>query len=101
MTQITQVTLPIKPQRISDDDKPLVLQASKGDQHAFKQLYQHHRRVFAICFRLCSNHSQAEEMTQNCFVRVWQKLPQFNGNSLFTTWLHRLCIRQAINDLKA
>ncbi|QIR16232.1 RNA polymerase sigma factor [Shewanella aestuarii] len=84
------------------NDNELVALASQGDQQAFKALYQrHHCRVYAICLRLCHSVSQAEEITQNCFVRLWQKLPLFKGESLFTTWLHRLCVRQAINDMKA
>ena len=104
MTEQNLIPLPstehFQPQQADDND--LVVLASQGDQQAFKQLYQrHHCRVYAMCFRLCHSASQAEEVTQNCFVRLWQKLPLFKGESLFTTWLHRLCVRQAINDLKA
>nr|WP_283106243.1 RNA polymerase sigma factor [Shewanella saliphila] len=62
---------------------------------------RHHQRVYAICFRLSGQPSLADDMTQACFIRLWNKLAQFNGDSQFTTWLHRLCVRQAINDLKA
>ncbi|MCL1141344.1 RNA polymerase sigma factor [Shewanella gaetbuli] len=84
------------------DEAYYIAKASEGCQKAFQQLYlQHHRRVYGICFRLSSNHDQAQEITQNCFVRLWDKLATFKGESLFSTWLHQLCVRQAINDLKA
>lgn len=83
-------------------DNELISSSLKGNTLAFKQLYQRHLpRVYAICLRLAGDKTTAEEITQNCFVRVWQKLDKFDGNSLFSTWLHRLCVNQAINDLNA
>ncbi|MGB0893634.1 MAG: RNA polymerase sigma factor [Parashewanella sp.] len=76
--------------------------AQQGDKAAFKQLYQqHHPRIYALVLRLCGCRSFAEEITQECFVRVWQKLPSFRGESQFSTWLHRLCINQALSMIKA
>jgi RNA polymerase sigma-70 factor (ECF subfamily) len=84
------------------DDNQLVAIATSGCQQAFEQLYRrHHQRVYAICFRLSGQTSLADDMTQICFIRLWHKLDQYRGDSQFTTWLHRLCIRQAINELKA
>ena len=83
------------------DDQQLVAVAASGCQRAFQQLYlRHHQRVYAICFRLGGQAHLADEMTQVCFIRLWNKLDQFRGDSQFTTWLHRLCVRQAINELK-
>ncbi|WP_082972249.1 RNA polymerase sigma factor [Shewanella sp. UCD-FRSSP16_17] len=83
-------------------DEQLVAQAFDGNKIAFKQLYQRHQgRVYAICFRLSGSHDHADEICQDCFVRLWQKLGQFNGESQFSTWLHKLCVHQAINSMKA
>ncbi|MCL1066717.1 RNA polymerase sigma factor [Shewanella olleyana] len=83
-------------------DEILVNQAKTGDKAAFKQLYQRHQgRVYAISFRLSGSHDHADEICQDCFVRLWQKLDQFNGESQFTTWLHKLSVHQAINSMKA
>lgn len=82
-------------------DNDLARQASAGDKQAFKVLYQrHHQRAYAIAFRLGGQASLAEDITQECFVRLWQKLPQYRGESQFTTWLHSLCINQALSTLK-
>ncbi|ABZ77800.1 RNA polymerase, sigma-24 subunit, ECF subfamily [Shewanella halifaxensis HAW-EB4] len=79
----------------------LIDKAKLGDKSAFKQLYQlHHQRVYALCLRITGQVSLAEEATQDCFVRLWQKLPQFRGESQFTTWLHTLSVNQALSNLK-
>jgi RNA polymerase sigma-70 factor, ECF subfamily len=76
--------------------------ALEGDTQAFKHLYHsHYPRVFAICLRLSGQTQMAEEISQDCFVRVWKKLHLFRGDSLFSTWLTRLCINQALTSLKA
>ena len=79
----------------------LIDKAKLGDKFAFKQLYQlHHQRVYALCLRITGQVSLAEEATQDCFVRLWQKLPQFRGDSQFSTWLHSLSVNQALSSLK-
>ncbi len=83
-------------------DEALVNQVKSGNKAAFKALYQRHQgRVYAISFRLSGSHDHADEICQDCFVRLWQKLDQFNGESQFTTWLHKLSVHQAINSMKA
>ncbi|QIZ77520.1 RNA polymerase sigma factor [Ferrimonas lipolytica] len=72
--------------------------AQAGDQAAFSLLFEHHhRRVYALCLRLCHNPRCAEDATQEVFLRLWQKLDQYRGGAKFSTWLHRLCINHAIN----
>lgn len=86
----------------SMSDEALVNLAKSGNKAAFKAIYQRHQgRVYAISFRLSGSHDHADEICQDCFVRLWQKLDQFNGESQFTTWLHKLCVHQAINSMKA
>lgn len=83
-----------------DDDHPLVLLARDGDVTAFEQLYRRHRdRIYALLWRLCGgDHGLAEDMLQEAFVRAWQKLDQFRGDSRFGTWLHRLSANVALSD---
>jgi RNA polymerase sigma-70 factor (ECF subfamily) len=78
-----------------DDD---VRAAQGGDRQAFERLYRTHvGRVFSVCVRMCGNRSEAEERTQDAFVRAWEKLPQFRGESSFATWLHRLTVNVVLN----
>ncbi|WP_447078326.1 RNA polymerase sigma factor [Shewanella algae] len=82
-------------------DFSLVQRARLGDKLAFAELYRlHHGRVYALCLRLAGQVPLAEEMTQDCFIRAWEKLDQFRGESKFSTWLHSLSVNQALSSLK-
>jgi RNA polymerase sigma-70 factor, ECF subfamily len=73
--------------------------AQNGDLVAFEELYRDNvGRVHAICFRLAGDAALAEELTQDVFVRAWQKLPSFRGDSAFSTWLHPLTINVALTE---
>jgi RNA polymerase sigma-70 factor (ECF subfamily) len=79
-----------------------VRRAQQGDVAAFEQLYrQNLDRVFALCLRLSSDGVRAEELTQDVFVRAWQKLGSFEGKSAFSTWLHRLAVNVVLGDRRA
>lgn len=70
-----------------------VLAAQQGDAAAFERLYRANvSRVFAVCVRMSGDRVRAEELTQDVFVRAWEKLETFRGNSSFSTWLHRLAV---------
>lgn len=76
--------------------------AARGDRPAFERLYHAHlQRVFSVCMRMVSDAATAEEITQDVFVRVWQKLPTFRGDSLVSTWLHRLTVNVVLTNRKA
>ena len=76
--------------------------AAAGDRKAFERLYrQHVNRVFSLCARMVSDHTRAEELTQDVFVRAWEKLHLFRGESSFGTWLHRLTVNVVLNARKS
>ncbi|MES2359863.1 MAG: RNA polymerase sigma factor [Gemmatimonadota bacterium] len=73
--------------------EPDVRLAASGDRHAFERLYRDNlNRVYAVCVRMCGDRMRAEELAQDSFVRAWERLPQFRGDSAFSTWLHRLTV---------
>ena len=77
-------------------------QAAAGDRQAFERLYQAHvDRVFSLCARMVADRARAEEITQDVFVRAWEKLHLFRGDSSFSTWLHRLAVNVVLNERKA
>ena len=77
----------------------LVRRAQAGDQAAFRDLYhQLAGRVYALCLRLTGDAGAAEERTQDVFVRAWDKLRSFRGESAFTSWLHRLAVNVVMNE---
>ena len=66
--------------------------AQAGDQRAFERLYRvHHGRVFSLAMRMVGP-QWAEDLTQEVFVRAWQKLGTFRGEASFGTWLYRLAV---------
>ncbi|KKO45340.1 RNA polymerase sigma 70 [Arsukibacterium ikkense] len=76
----------------------VIAAAKLGDKQAFYQLYQQFvGRVYAICWRLLAHKQQAEDASQEVFVKVWQQLPAFRGDSSFATWLHSIATRTAID----
>src|SRR5258706_1086452 len=82
-------------------DSTDVALAGGGDRQAFERLYRiHANRVFSICARMSGSRTKGEELTQDVFVRTWEKLPQFRGESAFSTWLHRLAVNVVLNARK-
>jgi RNA polymerase sigma-70 factor (ECF subfamily) len=76
--------------------------AAGGDRGAFERLYRAHtQRVFSICLRMVNDRAQAEELTQDVFVRVWQKLPTYRGDSAVSTWLHRVAVNVVLTQRKS
>ena len=82
------------------DDLTLVRQAAAGDQRAFERLYRMHvDRIYGLCCRLCNGDTmRAEQSTQDAFVRAWEKLDSFRGESRFGTWLHRLTVNVVLGE---
>ncbi|WP_025413345.1 RNA polymerase sigma factor [Gemmatirosa kalamazoonensis] len=76
--------------------------AAGGDRRAFERLYRAHvGRVYALCARMAADRALAEELTQDVFVRVWEKLASFRGESSFGTWIHRVAVNVVLNRLQA
>jgi RNA polymerase sigma-70 factor (ECF subfamily) len=77
-----------------------VVRAAAGDVRAFEQLYHTHlSRVHSLVRRMTGGRD-TDEITQDVFVRVWQKLSSFRGDSAFTTWLHRLTVNVVIERFR-
>jgi RNA polymerase sigma-70 factor (ECF subfamily) len=74
--------------------------AAKGDTGAFERVYHVHlSRVHNLARRMAGPEA-ADELTQDVFVRVWQKLGTFRGEASFTTWLHRLTVNVIIERFR-
>jgi RNA polymerase sigma-70 factor, ECF subfamily len=87
---------------IAMDDTTDVALAAAGDRQAFERLYRTHaNRVYSLCARMSGSRVKGEELTQDVFVRTWEKLPQFRGESAFSTWLHRLAVNVVLNARKS
>jgi RNA polymerase sigma-70 factor (ECF subfamily) len=76
--------------------------AAAGDRRAFERLYRGHvNRIYSLCARMVTDRTRAEELTQDVFVRAWDKLHLFRGESSFSTWLHRMAVNVVLNARKS
>lgn len=82
------------------DDTELVQRAQRGDAVAFEQLVRRHQRyVFNVAYRVLNDYAEAEDITQEAFVRAWRGLPGFRGQARFTTWIYRIVHNLCLNRL--
>ena len=80
----------------------VVARARAGDAQAFALLYDAHAgRVHALCLRLSGDAREARELTQDVFVRVWEKLPTFRGESALGSWIHRTAVNTVLERQRA
>lgn len=78
-------------------DTELARKAAAGDAAAFEEIYRRHfRRVYALCLRMTTNATEAEDLTQEVFTHLYRKIGSFRGESAFTTWLHRMTVNQVL-----
>jgi RNA polymerase sigma-70 factor (ECF subfamily) len=79
----------------------LVKAAQKGDVGAFEQLIKKYdRNVFRIAQHITQNREDAEDVVQDAFLKAYQKLDQFQGNSKFYTWIVRIAVNEALMKLR-
>lgn len=79
-------------------ESQLVRAARHGDAGAFRELYDVHvDRVYSLTFRFAGCPDLARDMTQETFVRAWQRLDQFRGDAAFGTWLHTIAVSTSLN----
>ncbi|HEX3534838.1 MAG TPA: RNA polymerase sigma factor [Gemmatimonadaceae bacterium] len=65
--------------------------AAEGDYPAFERLFERYlSRIYSLCVRLSGSRERGAELTEDVFVRAWEELPRFRGESPFAAWLHRL-----------
>src|SRR2546427_7219598 len=84
------------------DPTDLIQRAQQGDRAAFEALYRAHSgRVYGLCLRLTADRALAEERTQDAFVRAWERLATFRGESAFSSWLYRLTVNEVLLERRA
>ena len=83
------------------DDSQWVKLAKTGDTAAFDKLVElYHSRIYTLTYQMTSNREDAEDLTQEIFVKAFEALPRFKGRSSFYTWLYRIGINKTINYRK-
>jgi RNA polymerase sigma-70 factor (ECF subfamily) len=80
----------------------VVRRAQHGDVAAFEQLYRaHSSAVYALCRRMVGDERESRDLLQDVFVRTWQRLPTFRGQSALGTWIHRLAVNVVLERLRS
>lgn len=81
----------------SDD----VLLAAQGDVNAFQRLYHLHiKQVYGLVLRLCADRTMADDLVQEVFAQLWQKLGSFRGDSKFSSWLYRVATNICLTEMR-
>ena len=82
-------------------DEVLVKAAQKGDMAAFEELVARHRdKIYARAFSMLRNEDDAIDLSQEAWVKGWQRLKQFQGEASFVTWMTRIVINLCLDQLR-
>jgi RNA polymerase sigma-70 factor, ECF subfamily len=83
------------------DEAHWIRRARRADVRAFESLYRMHiDRVYGLCLRMTGNVAEAEDCTQDAFIRAWKQLGKFRGDSAFGTWLHRIAVNCVLGRMR-
>ena len=82
------------------DEQQLIRQAKDGSADAFRILVERYmKHAYNVAYSFVNNHDDAEDISQEAFVRVYRSLRSFRGDSAFTTWLYRIIVNLSMNFL--
>ena len=83
------------------EDVALWKASQRGDMRAFEELVARHRdKVYARAFSMIRNEEDATDLSQEAWVKAWQRLKQFQGDSSFLTWMTRIVINLCLDKLR-
>lgn len=83
----------------AEGDLDLARRIRAGDDRAFDLFYEANvGRVFAVALRLCGDESKARRLTQETFVRAWERLETYRGGSRLSSWLHRIAVNVTLES---
>ncbi len=86
----------------SPDDPTLVQQAQSGDLQAYDTLVlRYQERIYSTIYQITANHEDANDLAQDTFIKAFQALPSFQGQSSFFTWIYRIAVNRTLNFKKA
>jgi RNA polymerase sigma-70 factor (ECF subfamily) len=85
----------------ADDEATLVAAAKAGDLHSFEMLVKRYEgRIYRLTYNITQNREDAQDATQDAFLKAYQHLPGFQGESRFYTWLVRIAVNEALMKLR-
>jgi RNA polymerase sigma factor (sigma-70 family) len=91
----------VLPAGAPEDEGKLVKRAKAGDLDAYDQLVRRYQeRIYATIYHMTANHEDANDLAQEAFIKAYQALKSFKGDSSFFTWVYRIAVNKTINFLK-
>ena len=91
----------LQPDKSGIDDKELVKASKRGDTESFEELVARHRdKIYARAFSMMRNEDEALDLSQEAWIKAWQRLHQFQGDSSFVTWMTRIAINLCLDQLR-
>ena len=82
-------------------DAELVRRACDGDPAGYDELIRRHQsRIYGMMYHMTANHEDANDLTQEAFIRGYQTLRSFRGEAAFFTWIYRIAVNRALNFIK-
>lgn len=103
VSKVLSKTLVASPERQqeADSDWMLVRRVQEGEVAAFDQLVTKYReRVYAVVYNMTSNREDASDLTQDAFIKAFQSINRFQGQSSFFTWLYRIAVNSTLTHLR-
>jgi len=83
------------------DDRKLALQMLNGDANAFRQLFEQYQHlVFNICFRMTGKREDAEDITQDVFIKIFHGIGNFRGEAKLSSWIYRLTVNTCLKKVR-
>ncbi len=84
-----------------NEEARLIEEAKAGNLEAFEQLIlQHEKRIYNYCYRMTNNREDAEDLSQEIFIKVYKNLNSFKGKSSFSTWIYRIAYNTCIDKYR-
>ncbi len=94
-------TLTIHTELSDFDDQELVTRAQNSDTEAFNPLvYKYQQKIYHLIYRKVGDRETAQDLCQEVFLKAWQALPNFKGQSVFYSWLYQIAVNRSIDFLR-
>ncbi|MCK4904882.1 sigma-70 family RNA polymerase sigma factor [bacterium] len=85
----------------TEQDIALVRRVKSGDRDAFGELVQKYKQqIYFVAYRMTNNHTDADDLSQEAFIKAYESIGNFREKSSFSTWLYRIIMNMTINHLK-
>ena len=84
-----------------NSDQHLIKRLKEGDKHAFRSLIEQYKHmVYTLALRIVKNEEDAEEVSQDTFLKVYQSIKSFKGDAKLSTWLYRIAYHRSLDYIK-